>query len=91
MLFLLTLSRRSRRQGLHTLRALAAGPAIAPLTAAQRRAGAGSGQFRPSNWSTIMPQLSLAFDASLMIRDKHGRYLPATAEQILDAARKVID
>lgn len=38
-----------------------------------------------------MSQLSLAFDASLMIRDEHGRYLPATAEQILDAARKVID
>jgi len=52
---------------------------------------AGSGQFRPSNWSTIMSQLSLAFDASLMIRDEQGRYLPATAEQILDAARKVID
>jgi hypothetical protein len=52
---------------------------------------AGSGQFRLSNWSTIMSQLSLAFDASLMIRDEQGRYLPATAEQILDAARKVID
>ena len=38
-----------------------------------------------------MSQLSLAFDASLMIRDEQGRYLPATAEQILDAARKVID
>ena len=36
-----------------------------------------------------MSQLSLAFDASLMIRDEQGRYLPATAEQILDAARKV--
>lgn len=38
-----------------------------------------------------MSQLSLALDASLMIRDEQGRYLPATAEQILDAARKVID
>lgn len=38
-----------------------------------------------------MSQLSLVFDASLMIRDEQGRYLPATAEQILDAARKVID
>ena len=38
-----------------------------------------------------MSQLSLAFDASLMIRDEQGRYLPATAEQILEAARKVID
>ena len=35
-----------------------------------------------------MSQLSLAFDASLMVRDEQGRYLPATAEQILDAARK---
>lgn len=38
-----------------------------------------------------MSQLSFAFEASLMIRDEQGRYLPATAEQILDAARKVID
>ncbi|HEJ5344670.1 TPA: DNA repair protein RadC, partial [Pseudomonas aeruginosa] len=38
-----------------------------------------------------MSQLSLAFDTSLMIRDEQGRYMPATAEQILDAARKVID
>ncbi len=38
-----------------------------------------------------MSQLSLAFDVSLMIRDEQGRYLPASAEQILDAARKVID
>jgi len=38
-----------------------------------------------------MSQLSLVFDASLMIRDEQGRYLPATADQILDAARKVID
>jgi hypothetical protein len=52
---------------------------------------AGLGQFRPSNWSTIMSQLSLTFDASLMIRDEQDRYLPASAEQILNAARKVID
>ena len=38
-----------------------------------------------------MSQLSLAFDPSLLIRDEQGRYLPATTEQILDAARKVID
>ncbi|OEC32966.1 DNA repair protein RadC [Pseudomonas cuatrocienegasensis] len=38
-----------------------------------------------------MSQLSLAFDASLLIRDEQGRYLPATADQILAAARKVID
>lgn len=38
-------------------------------------------QFRPSNWSMIMSQISLAFDASLMIRDEQGRYLPATAEK----------
>ncbi|MGP9826116.1 JAB domain-containing protein [Ectopseudomonas khazarica] len=38
-----------------------------------------------------MSQLSLALNASMMIRDEQGRYLPATAEQILDAARKVID
>ncbi|MCY1372778.1 hypothetical protein D9M69_600100 [compost metagenome] len=38
-----------------------------------------------------MSKFSLAFDASPMIRDEHGRYLPATAEQILAAARKVIE
>jgi DNA repair protein RadC len=38
-----------------------------------------------------MSQLSLAFESSLLIRDEQGRYLPATADQILAAARKVID
>ncbi|MFZ3203919.1 MAG: DNA repair protein RadC [Pseudomonas sp.] len=38
-----------------------------------------------------MSQLSFAFDSSLLIRDEQGRYLPATADQILAAARKVID
>jgi hypothetical protein len=90
LLFPPTLSRRSRRQGLHALRAFAAEPAITPDCCAAT-CWAGSGQFRPSNWSTIMSQLSLVFDASLMIRDEQGRYLPATADQILDAARKVID
>lgn len=28
-----------------------------------------------------MSQLSLAFDASLMIRNEQGHYLPATAEK----------
>lgn len=30
-------------------------------------------------------------NSSLLVRDVQGRYLPATAEQILDAARQVID
>ncbi len=38
-----------------------------------------------------MSQLSLAFDSSLMVRDARGRYLLATADQILAAARQVID
>ncbi len=38
-----------------------------------------------------MSRLSLAYDSSLLIRGEQGRYLPATAEQILAAARKVID
>jgi len=38
-----------------------------------------------------MSQLTLAFDSSLLVRDEQGRYAPATAEQILAAARKVID
>ena len=38
-----------------------------------------------------MSQLSLAFNASLLVQDAQGRYLPATAEQILEEARWVID
>lgn len=38
-----------------------------------------------------MSQLSLAFNASLLVQDDQGRYLPATAEQILEGARRVID
>jgi DNA repair protein RadC len=38
-----------------------------------------------------MSQLSLSIDSSLLVRDARGRYLLATAEQILDAARQVID
>src|SRR3546814_17137708 len=39
----------------------------------------------------IMSQLSLSLDSSLLVRDDQGRYLPATADQILEAARYVID
>ncbi|EMM5787310.1 DNA repair protein RadC [Pseudomonas aeruginosa] len=38
-----------------------------------------------------MSQLSLTSDASLLVRDDQGCYLPATADQILEAARLVID
>ena len=38
-----------------------------------------------------MSQLSLSFDSSLLVRDDQGRYLMATADQILEAARRVID
>jgi DNA repair protein RadC len=38
-----------------------------------------------------MSQLSLAFNASLLVQDDQGHYLPATAEQILEEARRVID
>jgi DNA repair protein RadC len=34
---------------------------------------------------------SLAFESSLLVRDPKGRYVPATADQILDAARYVVD
>lgn len=30
-------------------------------------------------------------DSSLLVRDDQGRYLPATADQILEAARQIID
>ena len=68
------------------------GGRLRPLTAALRRAEPGSGQFRPSNRSTIMSQLSFpSFDSCLLVRDAHGRYLPASADDILEAARQVID
>ncbi len=39
-----------------------------------------------------MSQLSFSsFDSSLMVRDAQGRYLQATAEQILEAARQAIE
>ena len=39
-----------------------------------------------------MSQLSFpSFDSSLLVRDAHGRYLPASAGDILEAARQVID
>ena len=38
-----------------------------------------------------MWQLSIAFDSSLLVRDDQGRYMQATADQILEAARQVID
>ena len=38
-----------------------------------------------------MSQFSFTFDSSLLVRDDQGRYLPATVDQILTAARQVID
>ena len=39
-----------------------------------------------------MSQLSFSsFDSSLLVRDAHGQYLPASADDILEAARQVID
>ena len=38
-----------------------------------------------------MSQLSLAIDSSLLVRDAQGRYLPASTDQILAAARQAID
>ncbi|WP_281301805.1 DNA repair protein RadC [Iodidimonas sp. MBR-14] len=38
-----------------------------------------------------MSQLSLSLDSSLLVRDSQGRYTLATADQILEAARQVID
>ena len=39
-----------------------------------------------------MSQLSFSsFDSSLLVRDAQGRYLPASVDQILDAARQAIE
>lgn len=38
-----------------------------------------------------MSQLSLSLDSSLLVRDAQGRYLAASPEQILAAARQVVD
>ncbi|WP_438267792.1 hypothetical protein [Lonsdalea populi] len=72
-----TVSRRSQRQGLRVLARWRS--ATPPDCFTLRRAGHGSGQFRPSNRSTIMSQLSFfSFDDALLVRDAQGRYLPAS-------------
>ncbi|PJL68661.1 DNA repair protein RadC [Stenotrophomonas maltophilia] len=38
-----------------------------------------------------MSLLSISSDAALLVRDDQGQYLPASADQILEAARQVID
>lgn len=39
-----------------------------------------------------MSQLSFpSFESALLVRDAHGRYLSASADDILEAARQVID
>ncbi|WP_343073730.1 MULTISPECIES: JAB domain-containing protein [unclassified Pseudomonas] len=38
-----------------------------------------------------MSQLTLSHDTPLMVRDGRGRYRPADADQILEAARQVIE
>ena len=38
-----------------------------------------------------MSQLTLSLDTPLMVRDGRGRYRPADADQILEAARQVIE
>ena len=39
-----------------------------------------------------MSQVSFSsIDSSLLVRDAQGRYLPASVDQILDAARQAID
>tara|TARA_R100001143_G_C3358847_1_gene134230 strand:+ start:3016 stop:3522 length:507 start_codon:yes stop_codon:yes gene_type:complete len=38
-----------------------------------------------------MSQFSSSFDSSLLVRNDQGGYLPATADQILEAARRVVD
>lgn len=38
-----------------------------------------------------MSQFSFSPGASLLVRDGRGRYLPASADQILEAVRRVID
>jgi len=87
--FPFTLSRRSHRQGLRAQGALAASRLSLPDCCAAP-CWPGVGQFRPSNRSTIMSQLSLAFDSSLLIRDEQGRYLPATARSWRLLARSSI-
>ncbi|MGM3390013.1 DNA repair protein RadC [Stutzerimonas stutzeri] len=38
-----------------------------------------------------MSQASFDFESPLLIRDDDGRYLPATTDQILGAARRIVD
>jgi DNA repair protein RadC len=43
-----------------------------------------------SDWSTIMSQLSLPLDSSLLVRDVAGDYRPANADEVLRAAQRVL-
>ena len=62
-----------------------------PGRLALRRDGDGAGQVRPSNRSKTMSQHSIPLHAALSVRDEQGCYQLATADQILEAARQVID
>jgi DNA repair protein RadC len=87
-----TLPRRSRRQGLRARlrRALAACGRLRTLTAALRRGASVSGnpaRYRPefamsSSTSSIVP--------ALLVRDVDGQYRPASAEEVLSQARRVL-
>jgi len=64
---------------------------LRPLTTPLRRVRSAPGNSAQMTGAKIMSQLSFPIDSSLLVRDAHGRYVLATAEQILDAARQVID
>jgi len=80
-----------RRQGLRVQARLRPFGRLRPLTAQLRRVWSTPGNSAQMTGAKIMSQLSLSIDSSLLVRDAHGRYVLATPEQILDAARQVID
>jgi DNA repair protein RadC len=43
-----------------------------------------------SDWSTIMSQLTHSLDSSLLVRDVTGDYRPANADEVLQAAQRVL-
>jgi DNA repair protein RadC len=80
-------------KGFGVLCTLAAYGRLRPLTAVLRRGSPVLGQIRPKKIRSCAMSNTTDRDivSSLRIRDTRGRYQNATAEQILAAARQVID
>ena len=93
-----TVSRRSRSQGLRLprrLARLAAARRLHSLSAALRREGNGTGQCRPVAWSVVMSIFSSKLSVQnrlpvLLVKEANRRYRCADSAEILDAAQSLL-